>query len=75
MANTNFVDFQLQKSKIRLWLNMKKGELDDPRGLARDVSGVGKAGNGEYQVDVKPSADRDYIMTLVKQSYAKHSKQ
>jgi predicted transport protein len=74
IAATNFVDFQLQKSKIGLWLNVKAGTLNDPRGLARDVSNVGHWGNGDYQVNVKPNDNLDYVMMLVRQSYLRHMK-
>jgi predicted transport protein len=49
---------------------MNKGELDDPRKMARDVSAVGHWGNGQYEVSLKIDDDLDYLMTLVKQSYA-----
>jgi len=41
VAGTNFVDVHLQKSQLKLWINMPNGELDDPKNIARDVSGIG----------------------------------
>lgn len=69
---TNFVDILVQKSQIKLWLNMNKGELDDPRKIARDVSAIGHWGNGQYELALKTGDDLDYLMTLVKQSYMKN---
>lgn len=73
IANTNFVDVHLKKSKIKLWINLKKGELDDPKKIARDVSEIGHWGNGDYEISLDPNTDLDYIMMLIKQSYQKHS--
>jgi predicted transport protein len=73
VAGTNFVDVRPQKSRLKLWINLPKGALDDPQKMARDVSEVGHWGNGDYQVIVESSDELDYLMTLVKQSYAKQS--
>lgn len=74
VADSNFVYIHPQRSQIKLWLNLSKGELDDPRKLARDVSSVGHWGNGDYEVTIKPNTDFDYeyLMMLIKQSYKKH---
>jgi len=72
VANTNFVDVHLQKSQIKIWINLRKGELEDPKNLARDVSNVGHWGNGDYEIIIKPDSDLDYIMYLIKQSYDKN---
>jgi len=73
IANTNFVDVYPQKSQIKIWVNLAKGELEDPKNLARNVSKIGHWGNGDYEIIIKPNSDLDYIMTLIKQSYKKHS--
>jgi predicted transport protein len=73
VANTNFVDVRPQKSRLKLWINLSKGELDDPKKVARDVSDVGHWGNGDYQVTVESSGEFDYLMTLISQSFAKAS--
>ncbi|MEE9236353.1 MAG: DUF5655 domain-containing protein [Thermoplasmata archaeon] len=72
-ADTNFVDIHPQKSQLKLWINLLLGELDDPRGIARDVSKIGRWGNGDYELTVRPGDDLDYLMTLIRQSYKKHS--
>ena len=72
VAATNFVDVHLQKSQIKIWLNMNKDELDDPRVMARDVSNVGHWGNGDYEIVLTTNNDLDYLITLVKQSYIKN---
>jgi len=73
VASTNFVDVHPQKNQLKLWINLPKGELDDSKKMARDVSAVGHWGNGDYQTIVESSESLDYLMTLIKQSYIKHS--
>ena len=73
VAGTNFVDVHPQKNQLKLWINLSKGALDDPKKMARDVSEVGHWGNGDYQVLVESSESLDYLMTLIKQSFEKHS--
>ncbi|GIW62286.1 MAG: hypothetical protein KatS3mg090_0112 [Patescibacteria group bacterium] len=73
IANTNFADIHPQKSQIKIWINLNKGELNDTKNLARDVSKIGHWGNGDYEIVIKSNSNLDYIMTLIKQSYKKHS--
>ena len=73
VSDGNFVDVRARKSGLKLWLNLVKGELDDPKNMARDVSQVGHWGNGDYQVSLDSSEEFDYLLTLIKQSYSKHS--
>jgi predicted transport protein len=73
VAATNFVDIHPQKFQLKLWINQPKGELDDPKKMARDVAEIGHWGNGDYQVIVESRETLDYLMTLIKQSYARHT--
>jgi len=66
---TNFVDINVQKKNLWLWINLPKGELDDPKEITRDVSNIGHYGNGDYDLKVTPESDLDYIMFLINQSY------
>jgi len=68
---SNFVDVDFQKKNLWLWINMKKGELDDPKGLTRDISEIGHYGNGDYELRVYLDTDLDYVMFLINQSYKK----
>jgi len=70
---TNFVDVLVQKSGLKIWLNLHFKELDDPKKLARDVHNVGHWGNGECEILIKNDENLDYIMSLIKQSYKKNS--
>lgn len=69
----NFVDVIIQKSNLKLVINMKKGTLDDPKNLVRDISVLqGHFGNGDYEIQIKDNSDLDYVLGLVGQSFAKN---
>ena len=73
ISTTNFVDICIQHSQIKLWINLKKGKLNDPKKTMRDVSKKGHWGNGDYEITLKSGDDLDYLIDLVKQSYVKNS--
>jgi predicted transport protein len=79
VAGTNFVDILPRKSGLKLWVNLPKGELVDPEKRARDISGIGQLGNGDYQVIIENSEafafyrNLEYLMHLIKQSYTRNS--
>jgi predicted transport protein len=70
----NVVDIHCMKKSLKLWINLRKDELDDPKGLARDVSEIGHWGNGDYEVQISDDSDMEYLMSLVKQSMVKNRK-
>lgn len=73
IRKSNFLDIHIYKKSLKVWLNLKKGELDDPKGIANDVSKIGHWGNGDYELHISNDEDLDYISSLVKQSYKKNS--
>ncbi|MEF3244728.1 MAG: DUF5655 domain-containing protein [Caldisericaceae bacterium] len=73
VSKSNFTDVEIHKKELKVYLNLKKGELYDPKGLARDISEVGHWGNGDYQLKISSDEEMDYILSLVKQSYKKNS--
>ncbi|ATC37626.1 DUF262 domain-containing protein [Elizabethkingia anophelis] len=66
---TNFVDIEPQKSRLRLMLNMKFDEVNDPNGLCKDVTGLGRWGNGDVEVMLSNQNEIDNVMDLIQQSY------
>ena len=68
------VDIHPQKKGLKIWLNLKKGELQDSKKITKDVSSTGHWGNGDYQIQVNTDDDLEYIMSLVKQSLRKNEK-
>jgi predicted transport protein len=67
----NITDITIQKNSLKLFINAKAGQLDDPKNLAQDVSNIGHWGNGDYQIQVEDDSDLEYIMSLVKQAIQK----
>lgn len=68
-AETNFVDVVPQAKRLRLSLNMPFTEINDPKGICKDVTSLGRWGNGDIEVELKSIEDLPYIMSLVRQSY------
>lgn len=68
-AETNFVDVVPQAKRLILTLNMTFAEINDPKGLCRDVTGMGRWGNGDVEVGLKSFDELLYVMGLVRQSY------
>ena len=68
-AETNFVDIVPQKRRLRLSLNMQFHELHDPKGLARDITGLGRWGNGDVEVGFRKREELPYVMGLVRQAF------
>lgn len=61
-------DIHIQKKGLKMWINMKKGTLDDPKKITRDVSTTGHWGNGDYELMITNTNNLEYIMSLVKQA-------
>lgn len=70
-AETNFVDVVPQAKKLRLSMNMKFHEIHDPRGLAKDVTNLGRWGNGDVEVGLETLEDLPYVMGLIRQAFEK----
>lgn len=70
-AETNFVDVVPQTSRLRLSLNMAFHELHDPRGIAKDVSSLGRWGNGDVEVALSSIDEIPYVLGLIRQSFEK----
>jgi predicted transport protein len=67
-AETNFVDIVPQAKRLRLSLNMPFAELDDPRGLAKNVAGIGRWGNGDVELGIATLEEVPYAIGLIRQS-------
>lgn len=67
-AETNFVDVIPQAKRLILSLNMPFADVIDPRGLCRDVTGLGRWGNGDVEIRFTSQEELPYIMGLVRQA-------
>jgi predicted transport protein len=66
--NKNIADIVILKKGIKIFINLKKGQLDDPKGLMKDVSETGHWGNGDYETITTNTNNLEYIMSLIKQA-------
>ncbi len=67
-AETNFVDIVPQAKRLRLSLNMRFADVNDPKKLCKDVTGIGRWGNGDVEISLTKIEDVPYIIGLVRQS-------
>ena len=72
VGNNIFCDIILQNSGLKIYVNLKSGDLQDQKKVARDVSNVGHWGNGSYEIKLADLDDIDYIISLLKQSLRKN---
>jgi predicted transport protein len=68
-SSTNFVDIVPQKSKLRLSLNIGFDEIIDPLGICKDISGLGRWGNGDVEIGLSSYAELDSVMELIQQAF------
>lgn len=67
--DTNFADIVVQKQRLRISVNMKFSEVYDPNGICRDVTGLGRWGNGDVELFMEHTSDIDQVMEIIEQSY------
>jgi uncharacterized protein with ParB-like and HNH nuclease domain/predicted transport protein len=67
-AETNFVDVVPQAKRLRLSLNMRFADVNDPKGLCKDVTDIGRWGNGDVEIGLSRLEDLPYVIGLVRQS-------
>jgi uncharacterized protein with ParB-like and HNH nuclease domain/predicted transport protein len=70
-AETNFVDVVPQSKRLRLSLNIGYVEIDDPRGMCKDVTLLGRWSNGDVEVGFASLDELPYVMGLVRQALEK----
>ena len=63
----NFCSLHLQKNNIKIWLNAKWGTINEPEGIAHDVSNKGHYGPGDYEIDMNDDSRLKYILSLIKE--------
>jgi uncharacterized protein with ParB-like and HNH nuclease domain/predicted transport protein len=68
-SSTNFVDIVPQKARLRLSLNIEFPKIIDPHGLCKDVTGLGRWGNGDVEVGISALGELDNVMELIQQAF------
>ncbi len=76
-TGTNFSDLIFYRKEIRITLNLRSGELNDPKGIATDFTkpARGHWGNGDYEIIVRKINEIPYAMSLIDQPYQKSKQQ
>lgn len=68
-ADTNFVDVVIQNSRLRLSVNMKFADVVDPKNICKDITGVGRWGNGDVEVALDSLDGLDDVMEIIEQAF------
>lgn len=69
---TNFVDVEIRNKEIKIYLNVKSGQLNDPKKIAHDLTKpkpIGHWGNGDYDLKFNHTDLLEDVFDLIKQSY------
>lgn len=72
VGNNIFCDVVILTKGLKIYVNLKSGDLLDEKNLARDVSNVGHWGNGSYEIKMSDTEELEYILSLLKQSLKKN---
>ena len=64
-ADTNFVDVVIQNSRLCLLVNMKFTDVVDPKGICKDITGLGRWGNGDVEIGL----DSLDVMAIIEQAF------
>ena len=67
-SNKNICGVEIQKEKLKVTINLKKGYLTDPECLARDISQVGHWASGDYRLEIDNEDMINYATYLIKQA-------
>lgn len=67
-AETNFADVVPQVGQMRISLNMRFDQISDPRGICRDISNLGRWGNGDVEFRLTSLEEIPYAIGLIRQS-------
>ena len=70
--NNIFCDVVILSKTLKIYINLKSGDLLDEKKLARDVSNVGHWGNGSYEIKMSDAEEFEYILSILKQSLKKN---
>lgn len=69
---TNVVDIVPQKSALRISVNLRFDEVNDPKNICKDVTDIGRWGNGDVEIHFDSLSMLEDAMYIIKQSMIKH---
>jgi len=65
----NFCEVEVQARAVKLHIDIPYERLEDPRGMARDVSDIGHWGTGATNVKIDSIEQVEYALGLIEQAY------
>lgn len=65
----NFVEVLIQANALKVYIDINKKELDDPRQISEDCTEIGHWATGDSYFKINSLDDVNYAMSLIKQSY------
>ncbi len=68
-----FCCVHIDKSKLRMWLKLKYGNLDSPPIYVRDVSKVGHWGTGDIEVNIANATTLESSKPLIRKSFEENT--
>lgn len=68
---TNFLDVVVQNKRLRLAVNLDFDEVYDSKGICRDVSGLGRWGNGDVEIAYESVDQIPDILDIIRQAINK----
>lgn len=48
---------------------MKFTEVSDPNGICKDITGIGRWGNGDVEIYMEHTSDVEQVMEIIEQSF------
>jgi len=67
--NKNFAEVVIQSKGLKVYLDINKAEINDPKDKLEDLSDKGHWATGKLKMKVENSEDIKYYIDLIKQSY------
>lgn len=65
----NFCEIVAQASKLRIYIDIYKKNLKDPRNISKDCSNIGHWGTGSTEFNLKIGEDTNYALEIIHQAY------
>jgi predicted transport protein len=68
---TNFMDIVVQSRRLRIAVNLDFDEVFDPKGICRDVTNLGRWGNGDVEIGFESIDQIPDTLEIIKQAIDK----
>lgn len=65
----NVISIAIQKNYLKIWIDSKFNEINDPLNKITDVTNIGHWGTGDCYFQLDDNDDIEYFMSLFKQAY------